>query len=82
VAGFNACAELEKPAQVVGVAPGDVLDGSLLFDTPACNEQPTAARLTGRQPRWTTVHNPSRSNHGDEIVDVVFADECKKAWGY
>lgn len=82
MAGFNACAELAEPAQVVGVAPGDILDGPLLFAAPECSEQSTAARLTGRQSRWNTVHNPSRFNHGDEIVDVVFADERKEAWVY
>jgi len=57
----------------------DILDGPLLFDTPKCGEQSTDARLTGRKSRWTTVHNPGRCDHGDETVDVVFADECKEA---
>jgi hypothetical protein len=38
----------------------DILDGPLPFDTPECSEQ------------GTTVHNPGRCDHGDEIVDAVW----------
>lgn len=125
-ARFNACAELEQPAQIIGIAPSladqstgdvvnehrgehllatmawyaqetvlidgirgadghlvdggdDILNGPLLFDTPEHGEQLTDTRLTGRQPWWTTVHSPGRTDHGDEAVDVVFTDERKEA---